>query len=143
MAKTVTQAAKIRAAYAKVVELEKEIHNAEAGNYSTDGVFRFSTTGQPVDIRTITAEDKLKEIYSFLLQRESYDVQAAKELGLTSEAKWLSAPVEVWKTDLKTRVTKMKLASRKAELAEFKRELVSMDPSFRTELKLEGILGKL
>lgn len=143
MAKTATQAAKIRAAYAKVEELEKEIHNAEVGNYSTDGIFRFSTTGQPVDIRTVTGEEKLKEIYSFLLQRESYDVKAAEELGLTSEAKWLSAPIAVWKTDLKTRVTKMKLASRKAELAEYKRTLVSMDPSFKTELQLDSILGKL
>ena len=143
MAKTITKAAKIRAAYKRVSELESEIHNAETGNYSTDGYFRFSTTGQPVDIRQLTDENKLKEIYSFLLQREAFDVQSAEELGLTSEAKWLSAPISVWKKDLKTRVTKMKLAARKAELAEYKQKLVSMDSNFKSDLELDSILEKI
>lgn len=131
--------AEIRALYEKVQAKKTEILSAEKGNYQTDGYFRFSSTGQVIDIKTVRSTDQLCDVTAFLIEREKSHEEAAKFLGVESKTTWLSAPINSWMNDLKLRATQLNIAAEKANLEGMENTLLTISPQLLKELQLEAV----
>ena len=103
---------------AKLEAKRAEVNLAVKPSYLTGGLFRYSegSVAGAVDITTVRDERKLVEIAAFLNERSNAYVAAAEELGCEVKFTWLSFTKEEWMTDLKTRVSVLQIAKRKAEL---------------------------
>lgn len=105
---------------AKLSAKKAEVELATKPSYLTGGSFRYSegSVSGAVDITTARDERKLVEIAAFLSERSNAYAAAAIELGCEVKFTWLGFTKEEWMTDLKTRVSVLQIAKRKAELQE-------------------------
>lgn len=133
----------IRKLYNKVQEKKAVILNAEKGTYLTDGLFRFGNNAQVIDIKTERNKNRLKEIMSFLLEKEAFDGKANEILGLKENFTWMNVTLDEWTKDLKTRVAQLSLAESKASLQADEAALLSMDATLLQEIKLEEMSKRL
>lgn len=144
--KELTHEERVKALFAKLQEKKAEVANAERPTYITGGQFRYSESiGNSIDVCTERYERKLVEILTFLKERSAKYVEAAEELGVDTKFTWLGFTVEEWSKDLKTRVSVLQIAKRKAELVELeKRVNAVVSPELRMKMEteaLEAILG--
>jgi hypothetical protein len=103
---------------AKLEAKRAEVDLATKPSYLTGGSFRYSegSISGATDITTARDERKLVEIAAFLAERSNAYATAAEELGCEVKFTWLGFTKEEWMTDLKTRVSVLQIAKRKAEL---------------------------
>ena len=104
----------------KLSAKKAEVELAIKPSYLTGGSFRYSegSISGAVDITTVRDERKLVEIAAFLSERSNAYQDAAIELGCEVKFSWLGFTKVEWMTDLKTRVSVLQIAKRKAELLE-------------------------
>lgn len=133
----------IRTLYNKVQEKKAVIANAEKGTYLTDGLFRFGNNAQVIDIKTERNKNRLKEILSFLLEKEAFDGKANEILGLKEPFAWMNVSLGEWTKDLKTRVAQLSIVESKASLQADEAALLSMDATLLQEIKLEEMKSRL
>lgn len=126
----------------KLAAKKAEVELAIKPSYLTGGSFRYSegSVSGAVDITTARDERKLVEIAAFLSERSNAYATAAIELGCEVKFTWLGFTKEEWMTDLKTRVSVLQIAKRKAELQELE-ALVNkqVSPALREAWEMDAI----
>ena len=142
---TLTRDERVLALFEKLQSKKAEVANAERPVYVTGGQFRYSeSVGTSVDIMTVRDERKLVEILVFLKDRSERYPAACEELGVEAEFKWLGFTYDEWKQDLKTRVSVLQIAKRKAELKELEARVNAvMTPELRAELELKALEAEI
>ena len=142
---TLTRDERVLALFEKLQAKKAEVANAERPVYVTGGQFRYSeSVGTSVDIMTARDERKLVEILVFLKDRSERYPAACEELGVIAEFKWLGFTYDEWKQDLKTRISVLQIAKRKAELKELEARVNAvMTPELRAELELKALEAEI
>ena len=142
---TLTRDQRVIAFFEKLTAKKAEVSNAERPVYVTGGQFRYSeSVGTSIDIMTARDERKLVEILVFLKDRSERYPAACEELGVAAEFKWLGFTYDEWKQDLKTRVSVLQIAKRKAELKELEARVNAvMTPELRAELELKALEAEI
>ena len=99
---------------------------------------------QPINIQTQT-EAALIELLADLLVHREFQIKAAELIGSDVQTgNWGGYPIADWIEDFKTRVAKIQLAARKAELAQLEKRLDAIvSPEQRRFMELEAIINSL
>lgn len=130
----------------KVVQLKKEeISKAERPNWITNGSFKYSKNStESFNLQTITDVNVFINALAFLIDREKSFKEASEQLGVTGEFDWFGYSVEDWRTDFKTRITKVQIGVKKKELEVLESRLDKLiSPELRTQMELEEITKAL
>lgn len=141
METNLTHDQRVQVLFDKLRAKQAEVANAERPQYITEGMFRYSEgVSNTVDIKTVRDERKLVEILTFLKERSSKHAEACEELGVVAKFTWLGFLVEEWSKDLKTRVSVLQIAKRKAELKELEERVNAvMTPELRREMEMKAL----
>lgn len=125
-----------------------EIAKAEKPSYKTNLSFPF-IEGRMNDAINLHVETKIPTligIASFLLDRaKNYD-EAAKALGVENppEFTWNGFTLKDWLDDLKAKIAKIQIESKKRKLAALEERLNKViSPELRAEMELEAIEAEL
>lgn len=99
---------------------------------------------QPINIQTQT-ESALVELLSDLMVHDEHMRKAAELLGVEYKSgTWGGFSIDAWIEDFKTRVAKIQLAAKKAELIQLEKRLDAIvSPEQRRQLELESIMKSL
>ena len=133
----------IRQLYYTVKQKREEVEAAEARpTWRTNCAFRFEADQNSKVYNLQTADkDTLLLIAGTLLYREEIYAKGVEALGVKSKFTWLGYSVEDWMTDLKLRMNKLELSTKKAELAKLEKKLNAILPeSLRVQIELEEIM---
>lgn len=125
----------------KIVQKRTELAGAKAGNYITDGNFRYSPSGEVIHIPSVKHLNKLTEMLAFLIGKERDHAVASEILGIgQAEFKWFGATVNQWSEDLKLRATQLQLNERAEKLKAMEDKFYAVaDPEFVRALELEKL----
>lgn len=145
MEKQLTADQRVQALFDALQAKKAEVANAERPQYITGGSFRYSeSNGASIDIISERNEKKLVEILTFLLERSEKYAVAAEQLNVTVDFTWLGFTVKEWFTDLKTRVSTLQIAKRRAELKELEEKINKViSPEMRREMELKALEASL
>lgn len=145
MEKQLTADQRVQALFDALQAKKAEVANAERPQYITGGSFRYSeSNGASIDIISERNEKKLVEILTFLLERSEKYAEAAEQLNVTVDFTWLGFTVKEWFTDLKTRVSTLQIAKRRAELKELEEKINKViSPEMRREMELKALEASL
>lgn len=138
-----SQEDQIRQLYYTVKQKREEVEAAEARpTWRTNCAFRFEADQNSKVYNLQTADkDTLLLIAGTLIQKEDAYIKGAEALEVKSTFKWLGYSVEDWMTDLKLRMNKLELSTKKAELARLEKKLNLILPeSLRVQIELDEIL---
>jgi hypothetical protein len=105
-----------------------------------------SNVSSVINLRTVTSIPTLISIVSFLLDKEKSYKEAVEllEINEAPEFKWGGFTVRDWAEDVKTRVGKIQLDSKKKKLEELETRLNKIvSPELRAEMELEAIAREL
>lgn len=125
---------------------KKEISKAERPQWKTNCLFSY--TENPQNATNIHVEANIRNLVcfaAFLKEREkSYD-EAAAELEVKAPAfTWGGFPVDEWLDDIKTRISKLQIASKKTNLEKLEARLNAIiSPELKRKLELEAIASEL
>ena len=76
-------------------------------------------------------------------KRKAWD-EAAKDLGVDMKFDWFGFSVEDWKSDLQTRINKIQITKKKAELEALESKLnLLISPEMRTQMEIDAISKEL
>lgn len=137
--------AKVQLLIQEVAKRKEEIKKAEKPNWITNCSFRYDEgRAEGFNIQTITDTDKFVHALAFLKTRAGAYDEAAAELGLKGEFKWLGYTLEDWTTDFKTRVDKVNITKKKKELELLESRLDKLiSPELKAQMELEEITKML
>jgi hypothetical protein len=109
-------------------------------NWVTNCVFKYNINNNDL-INVQTANQKqLIDILIFLLRYEHFHKEACNRLGVTDECTWLGYSVSQWETDLKTRLSRLIISTKKIELDTLEKRLNNlMSADLKTQLELDEI----
>ncbi len=119
--------------------------SASTRKWKTNGVFPpvFDSSTRGINIQTQSAPN-LIGLLSDLLIRDRAAQEAAEMMGAEYDGKWGGYTIAEWVEDFKTRVAKIQLVTRKAELVDLEKRLDAIvSPEQRRELELEAITKSL
>lgn len=131
----------------EVKRQKEEISQAERPNWITNCSFSH-TEGKQNDQINLHVEANVKTlimIVAFLKDRERSYNEAAAELGVEAPAfSWSGFSVADWISDIKSRINKIQIASKRKKLETLEARLNAIiSPELRTEMELEAIMGEL
>ena len=132
----------VKALFDKVQAKKLAIQNAEKPNWQTSGSFGYNahSAHDRINIQTVTDPRKLIEVLAFLKDRAKNYVEAATELSLDADFKWLSFTVDEWKSDLQTRANQLSIQAKKKELTELENRLNALiSPELKAQMELAEI----
>lgn len=131
----------INGLFEKLQQKKDEIAKAEKPKWKTHLSFGFTESqADRVNIAAISELPKLVKIASFLLSEEENWNKACKELGEKVPLKWLTYSVSDWIDDIKTRIAKIQIDSKKKEFAVLEEKLNKLvSPERRRQLELAEI----
>lgn len=152
MAKKAAQAAegstdeKILGLIKEVNRQKEEIAKAEKPQWKTNQNFPW-VEGKP-DVIVLHVERNIKtllEIAAFLVQKEESYMHVAADLGVDAPPfTWNGFPVADWVEDVKMRINKVQIASKKAKLEALEERLGKIvSPELRAKMELEAIAAEL
>ena len=126
---------------AEVESAEKTANQKWKTNCSFPSVFGNT---QPINIQT-QKEDALVELLSDLLIHDDFSRRSAALLGIEyNGGNWGGFAITDWVEDFKTRVAKLQLATKKADLAKLETRLNAIvSPEQRRAMELEAIMKSL
>ncbi len=130
----------------EVQRQKEEIAAAERPNWVTNCSFPFvEGSSQTVNLHVEKDVAKLVSIVAFLVGRERDYSAAVKLLGVEAPAfKWSGFTVAEWSEDVKMRINKVQIASKKKKLETLETRLNAIvSPELRAELELEAIAREL
>ena len=136
---------KVQELFKLVQEKKERISNVEETKWLTKGNFKFGKGLEVAfNLRTITDENVFINALAFLIDREKSFKTACEELELTSEFKWFGHTVEEWKTDFRTRISKIQVLRDKEELELLEARLDKLiSPELRDQMELDEITKEL
>lgn len=127
----------------KVAEKKAQIKaSSQKPNWLTNVTFGYNPeTPERINIMTVTNQQKLVDIYSFLLSKEERYEQSCAELGLGDDKLlYMGYSFDDWKADLKTRAGQLLLEKRKQELDVLDKRVNSLvTAEQRREMELEAL----
>lgn len=126
----------------EVSRQKKEIEKAERPNWITNCSFSYDGAGMPTNIHVEASVRNLICISAFLVEREKSYKEAAALLGVTDppEFNWGGFKAQDWHEDIKTRINKIQISSKKKKLETLESRLNSIiSPELRAEMELEAI----
>ena len=109
-------------------------------NWVTNCTFKwFVDNSTVVNIQTIK-EQQILDILVCLLNKEVMHTRATEILGLDLKFTYLGYTLDEWTTDLKTRLSRLSISTKKAELATLEERLNNlMSADLKTQLELNEI----
>ena len=143
--KTQQNDAKVKALFDIVKQKKSEIARAEKPNWITNGSFWYDEdTPKRIMIQTVSDLSTLVSIVAFLNIKETSYAEAAVELGVATDFKWLGFSAEDWRHDIRTRINKIQISKKKAELEILETRLNGLiSPELKAELELAEIEASL
>ena len=130
----------------EVKRRKEEISKIEKPNWITNCSFSYNEgSASRVNIHVEASVKNLVSMAAFLRDREhSYD-ETAKVMGVDAPAfTWDGFTVADWVEDIKSRINKVQIASKKKSLEALEERLNAIiSPELRAELELEAIAGEL
>lgn len=132
----------------EVKRRKEEIARCERANWLTNCAFTYieGNMSGAVNLHVQTNVLELINIAAFLREKERAYNEAAKELGVEDPPafKWCGFPVAEWLEDVKTRINKVQIASKKKKLEALEARLGSIiSPELRAEMELQAIASEL
>lgn len=129
----------------EVKKQKTEIAKAERPSWNTNLAFSF--TGNPKDalnMHTLSSAEELVSIVAFLLDRAKSYAEACTLLNVTSEFKWQGFTLKEWTEDVKTRLDKIQISSKKKKLEALEARLNAViSPELKTQMELEAIAREI
>jgi len=130
----------------QVAKQKEEISKAERPTWITNCSFSF--TERPNDAINIHVESSIKNlvcIAAFLKEKEKSYKEAAEALGVDAPAfTWGCHSVNEWLEDLKLRINKIQISSKKKKLELLEARLNAIiSPELRAKMELEAIANEL
>lgn len=125
---------------------KKEIASAEKPQYITNCNFSYTENGANIINIHVEADVKnLIKIAAFLSMQEKAYADAAKVLGVDSPPfTWGAFTVKDWISDLRMRLNKLQIASKRKKLETLETRLNSIiSPELRAQMELEAIAEEL
>lgn len=109
-------------------------------NWVTNCAFKwFVDVTTVINIQTIN-EQQILDILVFLLNKEVMHSRATEILGLDTKFTYLGYTLDEWTTDLKTRLSRLSISTKKAELTTLEKRLNNlMSADLKTQLELDEI----
>jgi hypothetical protein len=116
-------------------------------NWVTNCAFKYNVNNHDLinvqtanhNIQTRSTEEVI-DILVFLLNLESNHNKACEILGLDTKFIYLGYTLDEWTTDLKTRLSRLSISTKKAELATLEKRLNNlMSADLKTQLELDEI----
>jgi hypothetical protein len=109
-------------------------------NWVTNCAFKwFVDANAIVNIQTAN-EQQILDILVFLLNKEVMHTRATEILGLDNKFTYLGYTLNEWTIDLKTRLSRLSISTKKSELATLEKRLNNlMSADFKTQLELDEI----
>ena len=130
----------------KVQQQKAEIEKAERPNWITNCSFSYvEGSAKTVNLHVCRDVREMVCIAAFLKDREkSYDT-ASKELGVEAPPfQWDGFTVKDWMSDIKTRIDKVQIESKKKKLETLEARLNKIvSPELRAKMELEAIAAEL
>lgn len=141
MAKAKTSDEMVQDLFRVVQQKKEEISKAERPNWITNGSFKYSKNStESFNLQTITDVNVFINALAFLLEREKSFNEASEQLGVIGEFDWFGYSVEDWRSDFKTRLTKVQISLKKKELEVLEARLDKLiSPELRTQMELAEI----
>lgn len=130
----------------EVAKQKKEISKAERPNWVTNCSFKFVEGGPAINLHVESDLRVLIGIAAHLQEKERNYIQAAGALDLTEfpPFAWGGFPTADWLNDIKSRISKIQIATKKKKLEELETRLNAIiSPDLRAELELEAISAEL
>ena len=131
----------------KAVQKQKaDISAAEKPNWKTNCSFRFLEGSKPHNLHVVSDIQRLVEIASFLYAKNRDYTEASKALGVEDAPSWSyeGFPLTDWLDDVKMRITKVQIATKKKKLETLETRLNAIvSPELRAEMELEAIAAEL
>lgn len=126
---------------------EAEIAKLDHPTWKTNCSFAYvEGTANAINLHVESSVSVLVNIAAFLLQREEAYNKAAEKLGVgdVPQFRWGGFLVENWLEDLKTRIGKIQITSKRRKLDALKARLEQIiSPELRAQLELEAIEREL
>ena len=129
----------------EVKKRKEEIAKLEKPQWKTNCTFSFSGFREPVNIHVEADIRKLIDIAGFLIAREQAYIEAAKQLQVESPPfEWTGFSVKDWLEDIKTRIDKLQIQSKKKKLETLENRLNKIvSPELRAQMELDAIAAEL
>jgi hypothetical protein len=133
--------AKVQQLFEVVQEKKKEIEDLKSPAWETNCSFGFNKeSSSRINLHTQTKISTFVEILAFLMEKKASHDKACQELEVDVEFKWLGYPYEGWLADIKTRMAKVQISSKKEELEILEKKLNTLvSPEMRRKMELEEI----
>lgn len=145
MAKTKTDAKTLELIQA-VKRQKEDIAKAERPNWATNCSFSYNENGgNAVNLHVESNIRNLICIASFLRDKANSYKETAAELGVEApDFTWQGFSVKDWLEDVKLRINKVQIASKKKKLEALEERLNKIiSPELRAEMELEAIQNEL
>lgn len=142
VAPALTADQKIKALFEQVRQKKLAINTAEKPNWKTSGSFRYSqdSAHNVINIFSETNQEKIVQIYAFLVERSKAFSDSATILGVKKVFTWLQYTEDEWFYDLKTRVNQLQLSAKKKELADLEARLNAVvSPELKAQMEIDAI----
>jgi hypothetical protein len=126
----------------EVVQQKKaEIAKAEKPNWLTNCAFRFNLeSSSSINLQVCSEIETLINILGFLCEKKRGHDEAISLLGLSSTFKWLNFTFDEWCSDIKTRIDKINISTKRKELEILESRLDNLvSPELKRKLELEEI----
>lgn len=125
-----------------VVQVKKEaIAKAEKPSWLTNCAFRYNKeTSASINLQVCSDIEELLNILGFLIEKKNNFEEAQKLLNTSLTFKWLGFSFDQWLSDIKTRIDKIQINSKKKELEDLETRLDKLiSPELKAKLELEEI----
>ncbi|NJO63642.1 MAG: hypothetical protein HC836_37270 [Richelia sp. RM2_1_2] len=130
----------------KIAKTKKEeISKAEKPNWKTNCTFKYNQdNAQSTNIQIATDIAALVAILGFLYSQSMYFDKAATTLGVDVKFTWGGSSLDDWRDDIQTRINKIQINKKKAELELVESRLEKLvSPELRAQIELEEISAML
>lgn len=135
----------VKALFDIVQKKKAEVAKAEKPSWETNCVFHPDpNSSASLNIQALTKAKDLVGILAFLLEKQSAFDEANKQLGTNVKFDWGGFTVEQWRSDLKTRIDKIDITTKRKELEALEVRLNALvSPEMRHQMELDEIAALL
>lgn len=130
----------------EVVQKKKsEIEKVEKAKWQTNCSFAFDyESNKRSNIQVVSTVDQVVAMLAHLIVMKNANEEASKILNVESKFEWMGFTFQQWEADFKTRVEKILISAKKAELKTLEERLDKLvSKERREELELEAIKKQL
>lgn len=115
-----------------------EIAKVEKPVWRTNCSITYSgLTNVTVNLQVLTDVETLIAILGFLFEKEKAYNQASTVLGVDSTFRWMGFTLQEWQSDIKLRIAKIQVSSKKKELEAIEERLGKLiSPELRRQMEL-------